>query len=208
MGRKRPADLVAFWVERPRVSAMAQPSRSAAAAQSLSRAGQCWDNVVSESWFSTLKEELIYRQAWPTRIHARRAIFEFIEVFYNRERLHSSLGDLTPVEYERRWKDQNHTVSVKAGQAHMSPSPPYANQDEELFKGGFVRYWGHCRHEGSFRVTHQRSMLDRHPFEHDSTNALRLYSGPLLLLAHRGSERDGMPRYLPKAPRAPTSRAP
>jgi len=82
--------------------------------QSLSRPGQCWDNAVAESWFSTLKEELIYRQAWPTRIQARRAIFEFIEVFYNRERLHSSLGNLTPVEYERRRRDQNHTDTQAA----------------------------------------------------------------------------------------------
>ena len=82
--------------------------------QSLSRPGQCWDNAVAESWFSTLKEELIYRQAWPTRVQARRAIFEFIEVFYNRERLHSSLGNLTPVEYERRRKDQSHTDTQAA----------------------------------------------------------------------------------------------
>lgn len=82
--------------------------------QSLSRPGQCWDNAVAESWFSTLKEELIYRQAWPTRNQARRAIFEFIEVFYNRERLHSSLGNLTPVEYERRRKDQSRTDTQAA----------------------------------------------------------------------------------------------
>jgi putative transposase len=82
--------------------------------QSLSRPGQCWDNAVAESWFATLKEELIYRQVWPTRAHARRAIFEFIEVFYNRERLHSSLGNLTPVEYERRKKAQNHTDTQAA----------------------------------------------------------------------------------------------
>jgi putative transposase len=82
--------------------------------QSLSRPGQCWDNAVAESWFSTLKEELIYRQAWPTRVQARRAIFEFIEVFYNRDRLHSSLGNLTPVEYEERRKEQNHTNTQAA----------------------------------------------------------------------------------------------
>jgi transposase InsO family protein len=57
---------------------------------------------VAESWFSALKEELIYRQSWPTRSLAQRAIFEFIEVFYNRQQMHSSLGNLTPVEYERR----------------------------------------------------------------------------------------------------------
>ncbi len=70
--------------------------------QSLSRKGDCFDNAVAESWFSTLKEELIYRHAWPTRTQARRAIFEFVEVFYNRQRLHSSLDYLTPVEYEER----------------------------------------------------------------------------------------------------------
>jgi transposase InsO family protein len=70
--------------------------------QSLSRPGQCWDNAVAESWFATLKEELIYCHPWPTRSLAQRATFEFIEVFYNRERRHSSLGSLSPVEYERR----------------------------------------------------------------------------------------------------------
>lgn len=68
--------------------------------QSLSRPRQCWDNAVAESFFSTLKTELIYRQAWPTRAAVRHAVFEFIEVFYNRRRLHSSLGYRSPVEYE------------------------------------------------------------------------------------------------------------
>jgi len=68
--------------------------------QSFSRPAQCWDNAVGESWFSTLKNELVHRYAWPTRAHARRAISEFIEVFYNRQRLHSSLGMMSPVEYE------------------------------------------------------------------------------------------------------------
>src|SRR3954454_3383252 len=68
--------------------------------QSLSRKGQCWDNAVGESWFATLKEELIHRQAWATISQVRRAVIGFIEIFYNRQRLHSSLGYLTPVEYE------------------------------------------------------------------------------------------------------------
>lgn len=70
--------------------------------QSLSRPRQCWDNAVSESWFATLKQELIYREPWPTRARARQAIFEFIEAFYNRRRLHSSLGYVSPLEYEQR----------------------------------------------------------------------------------------------------------
>jgi putative transposase len=73
--------------------------------QSLSRPRQCWDNAVAESFFATLKEELVHRQTLPTRAAARRAIFEFIEVFYNRARLHSSLHYLTPVEYEEERRD-------------------------------------------------------------------------------------------------------
>jgi transposase InsO family protein len=69
--------------------------------QSLSRPRQCWDNAVAESFFATLKTELAYRRSWPTRAIARSEVFEYIEVFYNRRRLHSSLGYVPPVEYER-----------------------------------------------------------------------------------------------------------
>lgn len=68
--------------------------------QSLSRPRQCWDNAVAESFFATLKLELIDRQSWATRAQVRRAVFEFVEVFYNRKRLHSSLNFLSPAEYE------------------------------------------------------------------------------------------------------------
>ena len=73
--------------------------------QSLSRPGQCWDNAVAESFFATLKEELLYRGVWPTRAAAKRAIFEYVEVFYNRQRIHSALDYLTPVAYEARRAD-------------------------------------------------------------------------------------------------------
>ncbi|GAC1606229.1 MAG: hypothetical protein NVS3B21_35990 [Acidimicrobiales bacterium] len=68
--------------------------------QSMSRPRQCWDNAVAESWFASLKEELIHRRSWPTRTQARAAIFDYIEVFYNRQRLHSTLGYLSPAAYE------------------------------------------------------------------------------------------------------------
>jgi transposase InsO family protein len=68
--------------------------------QSMSRPGQCWDNAVAESFFAALKNELIYRNVWATRAQARRAIFEYIEVFFNRRRRHSSLGYLSPASYE------------------------------------------------------------------------------------------------------------
>lgn len=70
--------------------------------QSLSRPGQCWDNAVAESFFATLKMELIYMHSWPTRASARSAIFEFIEGWYNRVRMHSSLGYMSPANYEAR----------------------------------------------------------------------------------------------------------
>ena len=67
---------------------------------SLSRPGNCWDNAVAESFFSTLKLDLLYWHSWPTRAAARSAIFEYIEGFYNRERRHTTLGNLSPAEYE------------------------------------------------------------------------------------------------------------
>jgi putative transposase len=68
---------------------------------SMSRKGNCWDNAVVESFFSSLKMELVYLTDFVTRHHARSALFEYIEVFYNRRRRHSSLGYLSPMEYER-----------------------------------------------------------------------------------------------------------
>lgn len=67
---------------------------------SMSRRGNCWDNACVESFFSSLKTELIGDQVYPTREAARAAIFEWIEVFYNRRRRHSSLGYVAPAEYE------------------------------------------------------------------------------------------------------------
>jgi transposase InsO family protein len=68
---------------------------------SMSRKGNCWDNAVMESFYRTLKIELIYQRNYETRIQARRDIFEYIEIFYNRKRLHSSLGYYSPEEYEK-----------------------------------------------------------------------------------------------------------
>jgi putative transposase len=69
--------------------------------QSLSRPRQCWD-AVAESFFASLKLELIDRCSWATRTQVRRAVFDYIESFFNRRRLHSSLGYLTPVEHEAK----------------------------------------------------------------------------------------------------------
>jgi len=70
---------------------------------SMSRKGDCWDNAVVESFFATLKKDLLYRRPWPTRSDARIAIGNYIEGFYNPRRRHSYLGQLSPAEYERRY---------------------------------------------------------------------------------------------------------
>jgi len=69
---------------------------------SMSRRGDCWDNAVAESFFASLKRELVTGTHWATRDEARTAVFDYIERWYNRERQHSSLGYLSPVAYERQ----------------------------------------------------------------------------------------------------------
>lgn len=69
--------------------------------QSMSSKGNCYDNAPTESFFSTLKRELIYRESYRTRDEAKQSLFEYIEVFYNRQRRHSSLGYLSPLQFEK-----------------------------------------------------------------------------------------------------------
>ena len=64
----------------------------------MSGQGDCWDNACMESFWSTLKTELVHHEQYATREAARASIFEYIEVFYNRQRLHSALGYRTPAE--------------------------------------------------------------------------------------------------------------
>lgn len=69
---------------------------------SMSRRANCWDNAVAESFFATLKMELVYQTQWSTRDQARTAVFEYIESFYNRRRRHSAIGYLSPSQFELR----------------------------------------------------------------------------------------------------------
>src|SRR5262249_39107773 len=71
---------------------------------SMSRKGNCWDNAVAESFFHTLKTELIYLEDFDTHEYAQTAVFEYIEVFYNRQRCHSANGYLAPLVYEQALK--------------------------------------------------------------------------------------------------------
>jgi transposase InsO family protein len=69
---------------------------------SMSRKGNCYDNAVTESFFGSLKQELVYRREFPSRQEARNAIFQYIEIFYNRKRMHSTLEYLSPEAFEAR----------------------------------------------------------------------------------------------------------
>lgn len=79
--------------------------------------GDCYDNAVCETFHASLKKEKIYRQSWPTRAAARTAIFEYIEGWYNPRRRHSTLGYLSPIQFE-----QQHTELAQL--ALEAPIPP------------------------------------------------------------------------------------
>ena len=74
---------------------------------SMSRRGNGWENAVAESFFSSLKKERIRKTIYKTRDEARSEIFDYIEVFYNRRRRHSHLGNVSPVEYEKGFLEDN-----------------------------------------------------------------------------------------------------
>jgi transposase InsO family protein len=79
-----------------------QHRRTAGMTSSMSRRGNCWDNACVESFFGTLKRELIHPRQYRPREEARQEIFEYLEVFYNRQRRHSTLGYQSPAEFEAR----------------------------------------------------------------------------------------------------------
>jgi putative transposase len=81
--------------------AFGQKARAAGIAQSMGSKGDCFDNAVAESFFATLKKELIHRRSWPTKDELRSEVFDYIEVFYNRQRRHSTLGQHSPADYEK-----------------------------------------------------------------------------------------------------------
>ncbi len=76
------------------------PRRPATGPSCFSRRGNCWDNAPMESFFASLKKELVCRESFATRSATERSIFEYIEVFYNRVRLHSALGYVAPATFE------------------------------------------------------------------------------------------------------------
>jgi putative transposase len=81
--------------------AFGQTARDQGIAVSMGSKGDCFDNAVAESFFATLKKELVNRDSWPARDELRTAVFDYIEIFYNATRRHSTLGMLSPDEYEK-----------------------------------------------------------------------------------------------------------
>lgn len=120
MDSRMPTSLVndaltmAIWKRRPNAGLLVHSDRGSQYASdtfqqlltqhgyrcSMSRKGNCWDNAPSESFFHTLKTELVHQEDFKTRSEAKHVIFEYIEVFYNRVRLHSSNDYMSPVDYE------------------------------------------------------------------------------------------------------------
>lgn len=80
--------------------------------QSMSSKGNCYDNAPTESFFSTLKRELVYRESYRTREEAKQSIFEYIEIFYNRQRRHSTLGYLSPMQFEQKFEKQFNNLNL------------------------------------------------------------------------------------------------
>jgi putative transposase len=110
--------IMAIWKRKPKKSLLWHTDRGSQYAsdshrkllkqhsiqQSMSRKGNCWDNAVSESFFHSLKTECVNHENYTTREAAKKSIFDYIEVFYNRQRLHSSNGYLSPVAFESQHK--------------------------------------------------------------------------------------------------------
>jgi putative transposase len=107
--------------------AFGQAARDAGIARSMGSKGDCYDNAVAESFFATLKKELVHRRSWPTRRELTSEVFEYLEAFYNRARRHSTLGYLSPVDYENRTLIKS-GASLAASRLARSPNENKINE--------------------------------------------------------------------------------
>jgi putative transposase len=115
LGRRQPAQGLIFHSDRGVQYASDSVRKllsKRAFRQSMSGKGNCYDNAIMESFFATLKTELIYDETYHTRVEAKQSIFEYIEVFYNRFRKHSALGYLSPAEFENQLKEASPGVHI------------------------------------------------------------------------------------------------
>ena len=92
---------------------------------SMGSVGDCYDNAVCETFHASIKKERIYRRSWPTRAEARAAVFEYIEAWYNPRRRHSTLGYLSPVEFEREHVEHALKDPI-SGNGSVAPIAPRA----------------------------------------------------------------------------------
>ncbi len=109
LGRRPPSDKLVHHSDRGTQYtslAFGQCLAKAGIAASVGSVGDAYDNALAESFFASLETELIDRSSWPTRGAAKLAVFEYIEVFYNRQRRHSALEYLSPLEFERRYRPE------------------------------------------------------------------------------------------------------
>ncbi len=79
--------------------------------------GDCFDNAVAESFFATLKKELIHARSWPSKAELRTEVFDYIEIFFNRRRRHSTLGFLSPEQFEAQTHRKNEKITTPAAAA-------------------------------------------------------------------------------------------
>jgi transposase InsO family protein len=102
---------------------------------SMSRVGNCYDNAVMESFFGTLKTELVHHEAYPTRAAARQSLFEYIEVFYNRQRRHSTLGYVSPQEYEQALAPTFANLAARHQGDNLAAKPTSSNDRDHARPG-------------------------------------------------------------------------
>ena len=115
LGRRQPAQGLIFHSDRGSQYASQSVRRllsKRSFRQSMSGKGNCYDNAIMESFFATLKTELIYEQTYRSRAEARQSVFEYIEMFYNRFRKHSALGYLSPAEFQNQLKKASPPVHI------------------------------------------------------------------------------------------------
>jgi putative transposase len=97
--------------------AFGQKARAAGIAQSMGSRGDCFDNAVAESFFATIKKELIHQRSWPSKAELRTEVFEYIEVFFNRRRRHSTLGHVSPEQFEINTSTKTEKITTTAAVA-------------------------------------------------------------------------------------------
>jgi putative transposase len=133
---RQPAGELLFHSDRGVQFASAQFRKMLAKAgvkASMSRKANCYDNATMESFWSTLKIELVYRRKFASRQQAQREIFEYIEVFYNRRRLHSALAYRSPAQFEQEQNPKNKSIAAHPGVA--ADSQGGAQQSEQYLDG-------------------------------------------------------------------------